>query len=59
MDTWVNDMFYYPEYTYLECLEQEIKNTQREMESDVNGIWTERLDELKEEVEYWKAEEER
>lgn len=59
MDTWVNDMFYYPEYTYLECLEQEIKNTQREMESDVNGIWAERLDELKEEVEYWKAEEER
>lgn len=52
-------MFYYPEYTYLECLEQEIKNTQREMESDVNGIWAERLDELKEEVEYWKAEEER
>lgn len=52
-------MFYYPEYTYLECLEQEVKNTQREMKSDVNGIWAERLDELKEEIEYWKAEEER
>lgn len=52
-------MFYYPEYTYLECLEQEIKNTQREMENDVGGIWEQRLEELKEEIEYWKVEEER
>lgn len=55
----VNNMFYYPEYTYLECLEQEIKNTQREMENDVGGIWEQRLEELKEEIEYWKVEEER
>lgn len=52
-------MFYYPEYTYLECLEQELRNVQREMKNDVGGIWEQRFEELKEEIEYWKVEGER
>ena len=54
MDIQVNNMFYYPEYTYLECLEQELRNVQREMKNDVGGIWEQRFEELKEEIEYWK-----
>lgn len=52
-------MFYYSEYTLLECLEQEVLNAQRELKDDIDGIWSERLDDLKEEIAYWEAEENR
>lgn len=55
----MNSMFYYPEHTYLECLEHEIKAVQRELKNDVGGVWTERLKELKEEIKDRKAEVER
>lgn len=45
-------MFYYPEHTYVECLEWELKMAQEQLKSDINGVWKQRLNELKEELNY-------